>query len=104
PAIFEGAFEHGGVLVRVDVLQRRKDERWRLIEVKSTAEVKDHHLEDVAIQHRVVTRSGVDLAASCLAHVNREYIYDGGAIDALRFFKIVNLTRRVNRVLPEITV
>ncbi len=104
PAIFEAAFEHNGVLVRVDVLHRRKDERWRLIEVKSTTEVKDHHLEDVAIQHRVVRRSGVDLAASCLAHVNREYIYDGGAIDAHRFFRIRNLTRQVERLQAELTV
>lgn len=104
PAIFEGTFEHGGVLVRVDVLHRRKDKRWRLIEVKSTTEVKDHHLGDVAIQHRVVTRSGVDLAASCLAHVNREYIYDGGAIDAHRFFRIRNLTRQIERLQPELTV
>ena len=74
--------------MRVDVLHRRKDGRWRLIEVKSTTDVKDHHLEDVAIQHRVVTRSGVDLAASCLAHVNRDYVYEGGAIDASRFFRI----------------
>lgn len=102
PAIFEGAFEHNGVLVRVDVLHRRKDERWRLIEVKSTTEVKDHHLEDVAIQHWVVTRSGIDLAASCLAHVNREYTYDGGAIDAHRFFRIGNLTRRVQKLQPKL--
>ncbi len=104
PAIFEGTFEHNGVLVRVDVLHRRKDERWRLIEVKSTTEIKDHHLEDVAIQHRVVTRSGVDLAASCLAHVNREYVYEGGAIDVHRFFKIRNLTRQVESLQPELTV
>ena len=39
PAIFEGVFEHGGVLVRVDVLHRRRDGRWRLIEVKSTSVV-----------------------------------------------------------------
>ena len=77
PAIFEGTFEHGGVLVRVDILHRRRDGRWRLIEVKSTTDVKEHHLDDVAIQHRVVTRSGVDLAAACLAHVNRDYVYDG---------------------------
>jgi hypothetical protein len=32
-------FEHEGVFVRVDVLQRRRDQRWRLIEVKSTAYV-----------------------------------------------------------------
>jgi predicted RecB family nuclease len=102
PAIFEGTFEHGGVLVRVDVLHRRKDERWRLIEVKSTTDVKDHHLDDIAIQHRVVTRSGVDLAASCLAHVNREYVYEGGSIDAHRFFRIRNLTRQVERLQAEL--
>ena len=31
PAIFEGVFEHGGVLVKVDVLQRSRDGRWKLI-------------------------------------------------------------------------
>jgi predicted RecB family nuclease len=103
PAIFEGAFEHRDVFVRVDILQRRRDQRWRLIEVKSTTEVKDHHLADVAIQHRVVSRSGVDLAASCLAHVNRAYAYEGGPIDVDRFFKIVNLTRQVEKLQPEIT-
>ena len=103
PAIFEGTFEHGGVLVRVDILHRRRDGRWRLIEVKSTTDVKDHHVGDVAIQHRVVTRSGVDLSASCLAHVNREYVYDGGSIDPHRFFKVRNVTRQVEslrRKLP----
>jgi len=104
PAIFEGVFEHDGVLVRVDVLQRRKDERWRLIEVKSTTDVKDHHLEDVAIQHRVVSSSGVDLAASCLAHVSRDYVYEGGTIDASRFFRIRNLTRQVEKLQAELTV
>ena len=39
-AIFEAAFENGGVLVRVDILHRRRDGRWRLIEVKSTADLK----------------------------------------------------------------
>ena len=81
-----------------------KTSRWRLIEVKSTTDVKDHHLDDVAIQHRVVTRSGVDLAASCLAHVSRDYVYEGGPIDASRFFRIRNLTRQVERLQPELTV
>ena len=103
PAIFEGAFEHGDVVVRVDILQRRKDGRWRLVEVKSTADLKNHHLEDVAIQARVVSRSGVDLASVCLAHVNRNYIFQGGSVDASRFFRIRNLTRRVERLLPKLT-
>jgi Domain of unknown function(DUF2779) len=104
PAIFEGAFEHDDVFVRVDVLQRHQDRRWRLIEVKSTASVKDHHLADVAIQHRVVTGSGVDLAESCVAHVNRDYIYQGGLIDVHGLFKIKNLTQEIQGLHPEVGI
>ena len=35
PAIFEATLENGGVLVRVDILHRRRDNRWRLIEVNA---------------------------------------------------------------------
>jgi predicted RecB family nuclease len=103
PAIFEGVFEHGGVLVRVDILHRRRDGRWRLIEVKSSTGVKEHHGDDVGIQYRVLRRSGLDVASACLAHVNRNYVYPGGDIDACRFFKIRNLTRRVERLQPKLT-
>jgi hypothetical protein len=104
PAIFEGAFEHKGVFVRVDILQRRKDKRWRLIEVKSTADLKDHHLDDVAIQTRIVSRSGVDLAATYLAHVNRDYVFQGGSVDARSFFRMRNLTRRVEKAQSDLGV
>jgi predicted RecB family nuclease len=97
PAIFEGAFEYRNVLVRVDVLHRRRDGRWRLVEVKSTTGVKEHHLEDVAIQSRVVSGCGVDLASTCLAHINRSYVFQGGTVDPRRFFKIRNLTRRIEQ-------
>ena len=103
PAIFEGAFEHGGVFVLVDVLHRRRDGRWRLVEVKSTADLKDHHLDDVAIQHRVVTRSRLDVGSSCLAHVNRNYVYEGGPIDVRQFFRIRNLTRKIEKLQPKLT-
>jgi hypothetical protein len=102
PAIFEGTFEHGGVLVRVDILQRRRG-RWRLLEVKSTTNLKDHHLDDVGIQSRVVSRSGLDLSSVNLAHVNRDYVFDGGSIDPRKCFKIRNLTRRVQRLQPKLT-
>ena len=103
PAIFEGVFEHQNVLAKVDILHRRRDGRWRLIEVKSTTDVRDHHLEDVAVQYRVVSRSGVDLATACLGHINRNYVYPGGEIDPRRFFRVRNLTRRVQRLQPKLT-
>ena len=78
PAIFEAVLEHQNVLVKVDVLHRRQDGRWRLIEVKSSASMKDEHLEDVAIQYRVVSKCGLDIASCHLATVNRQYVFSGG--------------------------
>jgi len=98
PAILEGAFESDGVFVRVDILHRRRDRRWRLIEVKSSASMKDEHPEDVAIQYRVVSNCGLDVATCHLAHINRNYVYQGGNIDPWRFFRIRNLTREVTRL------
>jgi hypothetical protein len=103
PAIYEGVFEHDGVLVRVDVLHRRKDKRWRLIEVKSSASLKEEHLDDVAIQYRVLSRCRLDVGSCCLAHVNRNYVFKGGCIDVCRLFKVRNLTRRVERLQPKLT-
>jgi len=103
PAIFEGVFQHDGVLVKVDILQRRGDGRWRLIEVKSSTSVKEEHLDDVAIQYRVLSRCGLDVGSACLAHVNRSFVFRGGIVDPWRFFKIRNLTRRVQRLQPKLT-
>jgi predicted RecB family nuclease len=105
PAIYEGVWEHDGVLVRVDILQRRRDGRWRLIEVKSGTDVKEEafHLEDVAIQYRVLRRNGLEISSACLAHVNRDHVYQGGDIDVRRFFKVRNLTRRVKKLQHDIT-
>jgi predicted RecB family nuclease len=103
PAIFEGVFEHDGVLVRVDVLHRRRDGRWRLVEVKSSTSVKEQHLDDVAVQYRVLSRSGLDVGSCCLAHVNRSFVFRGGSIDPWRFFRIRNVTRQVVRLQPKLT-
>lgn len=102
PAIFEAAFEHEGVLVRVDILHRRQDGRWRLIEVKSSASMKEEHPEDVAIQYRVVSNCGLDVASCHLATVNRQYVFPGGGIDPWRFLRIRNLTRIVQSLQPKL--
>jgi len=106
PAIYEATFENGGVLVRVDVLQRRPDHRWRLIEVKSSTDLKEDafHLEDIGLQYRVLRRSGLDVASACLAHINRSYVFAGGDIDVRRFFRIRNLTRRVEKLQHDVAI
>ena len=100
PAIFEGAFLHDGVLVRVDVLERvpvPEDEapRWRLIEVKSSTRVKDVHLDDLAIQSQVLIGAGLSLAGTCLMHINTGYVYEQGAVDLAELFTIQDVTEAV---------
>jgi hypothetical protein len=102
PAIFEGAFEHNNVIVKTDILQRRKQNHWRLVEVKSTADLKDHHSQDVAIQSYVLSGSGLKLASVWLAHVNREYVLTGTEVDPHQFFLFRNLTTRAKNLQPEL--
>ena len=47
--IFEATFDHDGVSVRIDVLDRSEPTP-KIIEVKSSAHVKEHYLDDCAIQ------------------------------------------------------
>jgi uncharacterized protein DUF2779 len=93
PAIFEGAFEHEGVIVRVDILERvlgTEEHRsaWRLIEVKSSTRVKEVHLNDLAIQRHVLIGAGLDLAGTCLMHIDTGYFYEGGEVDLKALFAI----------------
>jgi predicted RecB family nuclease len=104
PSIFEGTFEHQGVIVKTDILQRRKEDHWRLVEVKSTADLKDQHVDDVAIQSFVVSGSGVGLASIWLAHINREYVLAGQAVDPRQFFLFRNLTTRAKNLQPELVL
>jgi len=98
PAIFEATFRHKGVLVRVDILQRRPRNRWRLIEVKSAVECKEHYLYDVAIQHYVLSGCGLDISSACLMYLNRDYVYGGKKHDLSKLFIVKNLTRQVAKV------
>jgi len=103
-AIFEGAFQHQGVVVKTDILLRRRENRWRLVEVKSTTDLKEHHAQDVAIQSYVVSHSGVNLGSVWLAHINRSYVLVGETVDPRQFFLFHNLTRRVQSLQPTVAL
>jgi predicted RecB family nuclease len=103
PAIFEAAFRHEGVVVRVDILERLPRNRWRLIEVKSTTGVKEYHVWDVAIQRHVVAGCGINVAASCLMRLDRDYVYDGREYKLLKLFKIEDLTKEVDKLDGDLT-
>jgi len=100
PAIFEAAFEHRGVLVRVDVLERSMRGGFNLIEVKSGTRVKEVNEHDVAVQSWVVRGAGVDLASVGLLTLNRGYVFNGRNLDVYRLFRFHPLDDEVFEHLP----
>jgi hypothetical protein len=57
----------------------------------------------VAIQYRVLSRCGLDVGSCCLAHVNRNCLFQGGNVDPWRFFRVRNVTRQVVKLQPKLT-
>ncbi len=103
PAIFEAAFTFGNIRVRADVLERLPQNRWRMIEVKSTTGVKDQHHPDVAVQKYVLEGCGLEVPVASLMHLNREYVYDGNQLRLDSLFTITDLAEEiipVSRELP----
>lgn len=97
PAIFEAAFAHDDVRVRVDVLERLDAGIWGLREVKSSARVKDYHLDDIALQVHVLRGAWIGLSSIEILHVNTGYVRGDGGIDWPLFFA----RRDVAEELPE---
>ena len=87
-ALFEPAFRHQGVLVRVDILERLPEGGWGLIEVKSATRLKDTFVLDAAIQLWVLRGAGLDVREAGVLTLNREYIYAGGEHDLNALFQL----------------
>lgn len=78
--IFEAGFRAEGALALADVmLPVRKGGKltWRIVEVKSSASVKDYHRDDAAVQSFVARSSGVSLAGISLAYIDNKWAYPG---------------------------
>lgn len=71
--IYEAAFSHNGVFIKADIL-RKTSRGWYLYEVKSSSEVKDVYLDDVAVQYHVITGSGVNITKAFVVHINTAYV------------------------------
>ena len=92
PAIYEAAFEHQNVFVRVDIL-RRVENGWELIEVKAaTRPDKEVFRLDTAIQYWVVAGAGLTISRAGVLVLNRDYVYPGGDYDLDELFVLGDTT------------
>ena len=88
PAVFEAAFEHEGVLVRADVIERLPEGGWRLVEVKSATRLKDVFVLDAAVQLWVLRGAGLDVRDAAMLTLDRDYVYDGVTFDLDALFSL----------------
>ena len=95
PAIFEASFFADDTFVAVDVFARAGSD-WRLTEVKSSSSLKDEHIPDTAVQAYVLGRSGIDVSAVDIMHLNKEFRFP----DQGDLFVRSDVTAEVQDMLP----
>jgi hypothetical protein len=92
-ALFEPAFCHDNVKIRVDVLRRLPEGGYELIEFKSSTKYKpDTHLADAGVQLHVLLGSGIDVRKVMLLHMNKGYVWPGGPCDLQQLFEPTDIT------------
>lgn len=102
--LFEPGFVYGGGACRVDILVPVGDGAWDLLEVKSTASVKqEEHDLDLAFQAWVLRGAGIPLRNLYLVHVNSEYVLEG-ELDPKGLLSRVRRNEQVEALLPEIGI
>ena len=96
--IFEATFDHGGVSVRIDVLERAEPQP-KLIEVKAAASVKEHYLDDCAIQAWALAQNGLTPRQVAVATLDTTFVYSGdGRYDGL--LVETDVTKDIADLLP----
>ena len=94
--IFEGVFQHDGIVVLPDILERRPDGGYRLIEVKATPGMRSRHLLDVAVQDEILRRCGVEVSAVEVWVINPSYVR-GPKLNLRGLFRSFDVTEKVRR-------
>jgi len=75
-SLFEAGFESNSIKVFVDVLERM-DDGWALTEIKAGTSIKDQHIDDIAIQAKVLRDAGVNVKHYTHMHLNADFVYMG---------------------------
>jgi len=93
--LFEAGFSGNRLYCRVDILNPSGSEAWDIVEVKSTNDVKDEQLYDVAFQRHCCQLNGMRINRCHIMHLNREYVKQGD-IDPRQLFVTEDVTDQLN--------
>jgi hypothetical protein len=84
---------------RIDILKKvRGSDAWDMVEVKSSTEVKDYHIDDAAFQRYAFQGAGYKIRKSILMHLNKEYCRKGD-VNLKNLFVLQDITGEVTESL-----
>jgi len=98
--LLEATFRHESCRVLSDVFEKLPDGSWQLIEVKSSARVKDEHIPDLAFQKWVIENCGYRVSSCGVLYADKA----GTWPDRKSLFRYEDVTKRVElavRQIPE---
>lgn len=98
-ALLQPTFMTSRISCRCDILTKNADGSWNIYEVKSSTDVKEEHIVDVAFQRTCLEEAGVRVAQTFLVHINNQYV-KRGEIDPRQLFAIKDITHEVEAVMP----
>jgi len=102
-AVFEAtACSDDGAYSRIDILKRVGPfDVWDLVEVKMSTQVKDYHIDDMALQRYAFYGAGYDIRRSILMHLNNRYVRMGD-LNLKDLFVLENCTGAVGNRMAEV--
>jgi len=96
--ILQGRFEVNNITCIIDVLTKKDNETYKLVEIKSSTKAKPEHEYDLAFQVYVLEQYGLKIDEISVMHVNNEYVRQG-AIDPKQLVTETNVTAEVRELL-----
>ena len=97
--LLQPTFMTSAISCRSDILVKNDDGTWDIYEVKSSTDVKEDHIIDVAFQRICIEEAGVRVSRTFLVHVNNQYVRNG-EIDPQQLFTKVDITHEVANAVP----
>jgi hypothetical protein len=102
-ALFQPVFEKDGLFAAIDALQFDDAAgEYAIHEIKSSTEIDERHLYDLAFQVILLRKNGRKVSRACLVHPNPNYIRQG-ELDLVRLFVSVDMTSRVDQIADTVT-
>ena len=91
--ICEAAFTKNGCYCAVDIL-RKTEGGYEIYEVKSSTDIHDVYLWDVAYQRWVLEQSGLKIVHTYIVYINNKYVRQGN-IDVHKLFAVKDVSEEI---------